>query len=203
MELYLKKLYYRIRYFFDSRELKMKMYAVNKHIIIGNRTDTHALDILINSPVKGHTNVSIGNDSIIHGEIVLYRHDSKVTIGDRVYIGPGTKIYCYDSVEIKDDVMISWGCTLIDTNAHSLNAEERRNDVLMWAKGWQYKDWSNVKYAKIIIENNSWIGFNSIITKGVVLEENVVVGAGSVVTKKVERNAVVAGNPAQLIKQVE
>ena len=181
----------------------MKMYAVNKHIIIGNRTDTHALDILINSPVKGHTNVSIGNDSIIHGEIVLYRHDSKVTIGDRVYIGPGTKIYCYDSVEIKDDVMISWGCTLIDTNAHSLNAEERRNDVLMWAKGWQYKDWSNVKYAKILIENNSLIGFNSIITKGVVLEENVVVGAGSVVTKRVERNAVVAGNPAQLIKQVE
>ncbi|MBO9701640.1 MAG: acyltransferase [Sporocytophaga sp.] len=181
----------------------MKNYFLNGNINVEDGANVNFMDIMIYDARKRNLNVQIGKDSIIHCDIVLYKHDSKVTIGDRVFIGEGTKIYCYDSVEIKDDVMISWGCTIIDTNAHSISFEERKNDVVAWKKGYQFKDWSNVKFGKIVIERNCWIGFNSIVMKGVHLDENVIVGAGSVVTKSFSKNLIVGGNPAQVVKQVE
>lgn len=51
------------------------------------------------------------------------------------------------------------------------------------------------------IEQQCWIGMNSIILPGVVLGRNTIVGAGSVVTKSFkEGHCVVAGNPAKIIK---
>ena len=50
------------------------------------------------------------------------------------------------------------------------------------------------------IKRNVWIGANATILPGVTIGENAVVGAGSVVTKDVPDNAVVAGNPARLIR---
>jgi acetyltransferase-like isoleucine patch superfamily enzyme len=47
------------------------------------------------------------------------------------------------------------------------------------------------------------IGANSTILPGVVIGRNALVGAGSVVTKNVPDNAVVAGNPARIIKYVD
>ena len=53
----------------------------------------------------------------------------------------------------------------------------------------------------IIIENDVWIGANSLILSGVRIENGAVVGAGSVVTKNVEPYAIVAGNPAKMIRK--
>ena len=55
----------------------------------------------------------------------------------------------------------------------------------------------------IIFENNVWIGFNSIVLKGVAIGEGAIVGAGSIVTKDVEPHTIVAGNPAKFIKRIE
>jgi galactoside O-acetyltransferase len=63
-----------------------------------------------------------------------------------------------------------------------------------------YKNWTGVKHAPIIIKDKAWIGFNCIILKGVTIGEGAVVGAGSVVTENVPDYAVVAGNPARLIR---
>lgn len=55
----------------------------------------------------------------------------------------------------------------------------------------------------IHIEDGVWIGSGSIILGGVTIGENAVVGAGSVVTKDVEKNCLVAGNPAKFIKKID
>ena len=89
----------------------------------------------------------------------------------------------------------------IDTNAHSVHSEDRKKDVSDWKKGPSNKDWSKVKHAKIKVEEKSWIGFNSIITKGVVLNEGTIIGCGSVVTESTEPFGVYAGNPAIFIKK--
>lgn len=54
--------------------------------------------------------------------------------------------------------------------------------------------------AEVRIKKGAWIGAAAIILPGVVIGENSVVGAGAVVTKDVPDNAIVAGNPAKLIK---
>lgn len=52
-----------------------------------------------------------------------------------------------------------------------------------------------------IIGNDVWIGSNSMIKSGVKIGNGVVVGMGSVVTKDIEDYAIVAGNPAKLIRK--
>ena len=53
-----------------------------------------------------------------------------------------------------------------------------------------------------IIEDGVFIGVNSVILPGVKIGKNAIIGAGSIVTKDVPPNAVVAGNPAKLIKYI-
>jgi acetyltransferase-like isoleucine patch superfamily enzyme len=54
----------------------------------------------------------------------------------------------------------------------------------------------------VLIKKKAWIGAGATILPGVTVGENAIVGAGSVVTKDVPDNAVVAGNPAKLIKML-
>ena len=65
-----------------------------------------------------------------------------------------------------------------------------------------YKDWSNVKEDKVTIKDKAWIGFNSIILKGVTIGEGSIVGAGSVVTKDIPDWSIVGGNPAKVIREI-
>ena len=50
------------------------------------------------------------------------------------------------------------------------------------------------------IGNDVWIGANSTILRGVEVSDGAVIGANSVVTKDIPPYAVVAGNPAKIIK---
>lgn len=52
----------------------------------------------------------------------------------------------------------------------------------------------------IVIGNDVWIGAKSTIMSGIKISDGVVVGAGSTVTKDVPPYAIVAGNPAKIIK---
>jgi acetyltransferase-like isoleucine patch superfamily enzyme len=53
----------------------------------------------------------------------------------------------------------------------------------------------------VIIGERVWIGFNSIVMKGVTIGDASIVAAGSVVVRDVPSHAVVAGNPAKIVKQ--
>ena len=59
-----------------------------------------------------------------------------------------------------------------------------------------------VSKQKIIVEDDCWIGANSVITAGVRIGRHAVVAAGSVVTKDVPPFCVVGGCPAKIIKQI-
>lgn len=60
-----------------------------------------------------------------------------------------------------------------------------------------------IRYGKIHIKENCFIGLDTIILPGVTIGPNSVVGAGSVVTKDVPPGVVVAGNPARVITTIE
>lgn len=53
----------------------------------------------------------------------------------------------------------------------------------------------------IIVENDVWIGIRLIILSGVHTGQGAVVAAGSVITKDVPPYAIVAGNPAKIVRK--
>jgi len=52
----------------------------------------------------------------------------------------------------------------------------------------------------VTIKEKCYIGCNTTILPGIIIEKNSVVGAGSVVTRDVDKNTIIAGNPAKFLK---
>lgn len=179
-----------------------ELYAVmckirfNNKLIIGRNTK-----IGFNKfKFRHNTKIAIGENSIIEADCYFDKDDAIINIGNRTFIG-GSKLVAAYRLEIGDDVLISWGCTIVDHHSHSLNFSYRKNDVVNAQKG--YKDWSDVKISPTIIGNKVWIGFESKILAGVTIGEGAVIAAGSIVTKDVEPYTLVAGIPAKLVKRLE
>ena len=175
-------------------------------VTIGAHTKVDDLKVELRGSYSEAGIVAIGSDSLLSGTFVVETSAGRMRVGDRSFIGGGLFV-CTDEISIGSDVMFSWGCTVIDTDAHSLSWEHRKNDVRDWKRGvdegaiGKYKDWTHVKSKKIVVKDKAWIGFNVIILKGVTIGEGAVVAAGSVVTKDVPDYAVVAGNPAVVVKK--
>lgn len=171
----------------------------------GENTSLRNFKIEIRGKVIQGKRIFVGSNSMLSGTYIFENENGIIKIGNNTFIGGGTFI-CIDKINIGDEVMISWGCTIIDNDAHSLVSGERQDDVLAWKKGMDenkvgyYKNWKNVGHAPIIIKNKAWIGFNVIILKGVTIGEGAIIGAGSVVTSNVPDYTIYAGNPAKFIK---
>ena len=58
------------------------------------------------------------------------------------------------------------------------------------------------KDAEVVIEDDAFIGMNTIIMKGVIIGARSVIGAGSVVTKSIPADCIAAGNPAKVTKRI-
>lgn len=144
--------------------------------------------------------VKIGEDSLVAGVLVVENENSRLSIGNRVFIGGNSLIDCMDQITIEDDVLISYQVLIMDCDNHSLRASERMGDLKRWRN--QKYDWSRVQRAPVVIHSKAWIGARAIITKGVVIGEGGIVAAGSVVTKDVPPYTIVGGNPARVIREL-
>ncbi len=103
-------------------------------------------------------------------------------IGDRVRIHSG----CFlEMVTIEDDVFVGPNIVFTD-DPHPMNCP-------------RYKDCKGGP----TVQRRARIGANATILPGVVIGEDALVGAGAVVTDDVPAGAVVAGNPARVIKTVD
>ena len=55
----------------------------------------------------------------------------------------------------------------------------------------------------VVVKDNCFIGSSSVINGQITIEKNSIVGSGTVVIKDVEKNVVVAGIPAKVIRRIE
>lgn len=125
------------------------------------------------------------------GRIVLHPH---------AYIGDDCLLSSSVGIEIGEQAMLAHGVQIFDNDSHPLDPAARSRDYESVLSGGAR---SPIAAAPVRIGGHAWIGFCAIILKGVTIGDNSVVAAGSVVTRDVPPNAVVAGNPARIVKSVD
>ena len=140
--------------------------------------------------------LKVGKGSSIHrGTVVsIASHDikSSILIGENTYIGENNNMRAADGViSIGNNCLISQGITIVTSN-HGI---ERGLSVTQ-------QPWVSKK-GQVTIEDGVWIGANAIILPDTIIGEGAVVAAGAIVTKDVPPFAIVAGNPAKIIKYRE
>jgi acetyltransferase-like isoleucine patch superfamily enzyme len=101
----------------------------------------------------------------------------------------GGAICAAERIVIGDRVTVGANSTIVDTDFHPLDVQSRRLDG---AAG---------RSDPVVIEDDVFIGMNCLVLKGVSIGQGSVIGAGSVVTRDVPPGVIVAGNPAQLVRE--
>jgi acetyltransferase-like isoleucine patch superfamily enzyme len=153
----------------------------------------------------GGGEISIGDGSFLNGQLIIERPNAKIIIGNKVFIGSGSVINSRKLISIGSHVLIASEVLIQDHNSHSLNFEDRRDDIDYTIARYRGnpisgKKFENTKEDEIVIGDDVWIGLRSIILKGVKIGERSIVAAGSVVTRNVPPDTIVAGNPAMIKK---
>src|SRR5581483_2295067 len=128
----------------------------------------------------------IGDETKIGAFVEIQKNAS---VGKRCKISSHT--FICEGVTIEDNVFVGHGVTFINdiypratTASGALQTES---------------DW---KVERTLVKEGASIGSGSTVLANLTIGENAIVGAGSMVTKDVPRNAVVAGNPARILRYV-
>jgi acetyltransferase-like isoleucine patch superfamily enzyme len=116
-----------------------------------------------------------------------------VEIQKNALIGRNCKIsshtFICEGVTIEDDVFIGHGVVFINDSYPRATAA-----------GGQLQTESDWKVERTLVKKGASIGSGATILAKVTVGEKAIVGAGSVVTKDVPSNAIVAGNPARVLR---
>lgn len=124
------------------------------------------------------------------------------SVGDFTLLN-GAILMVEERIEIGSHCLISWGVGIADSDFHPLDPAQRRIDAQALAPFFEGRPpRPQLRTAPVIIGDNVWIGMNTVVLKGVTIGDNSVVAAGAVVTKDVSPNVVVAGNPAQVVREL-
>ena len=147
------------------------------------------------------SDVKLGKGVRIYGFTNLYGCEigDDVKIGTFVEIQKGVKIgkrckisshtFICEGVTLEDDVFIGHNVTFInDLYPRATNGDGQLQTEADWA------------CVGTIVKRGASIGSGATLLCGITIGEGALVGAGSVVTKDVSAGAVVAGNPARLMK---
>lgn len=147
--------------------------------------------------------IRLGDGGVCRG--ILRREDfgdGEIIVGAGVYIGDDCILSASDRIEIGAGTLLGHGVQIFDNNSHPVAAVARGEDAgLILAADVAKRQ--HIDHAPVSIGANAWLGFGAIVLKGVTIGDGAVVAAGSVVAESVDAEAVVAGNPARLVKRLD
>lgn len=145
--------------------------------------------------------ISIGHHCDICG-ILSCKSTGRIHIGNYTTIRGDSIVGALKDIYIGNYVIISNNVHIYDNNNHSTSPLKRIN---MCISGF-YSDlwnWKHSDSSPIYIDDNVWIGERATILKGVRIGRGSIVASNSVVVKDVPSFAIVAGNPANVVKYLE
>ena len=129
---------------------------------------------------------SIGDNTKIGAFVEVQKN---ATVGKNCKISSHT--FICEGVTIEDDVFIGHNVTFINDKYPRATSN---NGELQTEADWRVEP--------TLVKKGASIGSGATILSNVTIGENAIVGAGSLVTKDVPANAIVAGNPARIIRSL-
>jgi acetyltransferase-like isoleucine patch superfamily enzyme len=129
--------------------------------------------------------VKTGRNVHVQWSTRMWAPHKHIVLGDSVGIGPRCVINT--DVEIGNHVMLAAHVGLISKDAHTFG--EPGVSMFESVRGDQFK---------IVIEDDVWLGFGSIVLSGVRIGRGSIVGAGAIVTKDVPPYSIVLGKAGQI-----
>lgn len=148
---------------------------------------------------KDSAQIRIGDFSRVEGELFVFAHGGRISIGDWCFIGPGTRIWSAFELTIGNRVLISHSVSIMDSLTHPISASLRHEQFRAIVTSGHPKR-IDLGEKPVSIEDDVWIGAGAIVLRGVRVGKCAIVGAGAVVTKDVPPYTIVAGNPAKTIR---
>ena len=133
-------------------------------------------------------------------ELKLYIEKSSSIYNGNLHISDLSKFKIGKNSNLKNAVIHTEGTCIIGSYVHF------GEDILIHTASHNWDQDEFIPYSKdnildpVIIEDFVWIGSRVAIFPGVKIGEGAIVGLGSIVTKDVPSLAIVAGNPAKIIK---
>lgn len=145
--------------------------------------------------ILSKNNIKFGKNSTF-GRGTVFWAPNNMKIGNNVYIGK----YCTleADIEIENNVVIGNNVGLIGKYDHDYSKVGVNIKEAPWIGDSDYN--FKGKNKKIVVKDDVWIGYGSIIFTGIIVGRGSIIAAGSIVTKDVPEYAIVAGNPAKIIK---
>ncbi len=133
--------------------------------------------------------LALGARNIIYPNSTIRIDQGWMTTGDDVSFGPGVQIYePRAGLAIGDNCLIAGGVMICGVR-HGF-AETTRPMRQQPAEA-----------AKIVIEDDVWLGMGAIVGPGVTVGRGSVIGAGSVVTRSIPPMSVAWGNPCRVRRE--
>jgi acetyltransferase-like isoleucine patch superfamily enzyme len=114
--------------------------------------------------------------------------DSRIVVGDNVYIGKWVQLHAMGSITIGDGCVLSDYVYISDT-AHDMDPTK---GLIMTQP--------LVSKGPVRVGEHTFVGLGSSILPGVILGKRCIVGARAVVTRSFPDYSVIVGNPARLIR---
>ncbi|MCW3101001.1 MAG: acetyltransferase protein [Chthonomonadaceae bacterium] len=112
-----------------------------------------------------------------------------IVIGDDCYLNPHCVLYSGNGIRIGNDVLIAPGTVIAPTN-HAFS----RRDIPIRLQGFM------PSRGGVVVEDDVWIGANSVLIDGAHIGRGAVIAAGSVVTGSVPAYEIWGGVPARKLK---
>ncbi|MEJ7611098.1 MAG: acyltransferase [Ferruginibacter sp.] len=146
--------------------------------------------------------LGFGSGNYLHSHF-LTGESGKIRIGKYVIL-EATNIMANDEVVIGDHCMFSWGSYITDTwLSEATYACDIRKKILEQLAGSENRYLDIPSPKPVVIEDNVWVGFDAVIMPGVRLGRGCVVGSKTVIWEDVPPYAVIAGEPARIVKYLQ
>ncbi|MBR0843867.1 acyltransferase [Bradyrhizobium liaoningense] len=185
-----------------SRLRTAALYDAPAHLCCADKTAVFHPTARVYTQGLEKERINVGAYTHIRGELTLFGHGGRITLGEYCYVGEQTRIWSAKEISIGNRVLISHMCTIMDNLTHPIDPAERHQ---------QFRDMITTGHPReldldeqpVFIEDDALISCHCVVLRGVRIGRGAVIGAGSVVTRDIPPMVIAAGNPARVIRDIK